>query len=211
MTANDAFSVKKVSFYKSLKLRSQTPIVPRPEIAIAGKSNSGKSSLINYLCGRKRLAYVGKQPGKTRLVNYFVINDSFYLVDLPGYGFAKVSKNELAAWSQMMDAFFLESQELLRGLLICTDIRRDPSAQDIQMIEWALHYHVPQLVIATKCDKIAKSKRPQYVARISKVIGESLSGTVKIPVCAVSSADRIGADMVLVRIGEMLGRPELES
>lgn len=201
---SEDFAFRTVAFYKSLRMRSHTPIIPRPEIAIAGKSNAGKSSLINYLCGRKRLAYVGKQPGKTRLVNYFVVNDAFYLVDLPGYGFAKVSKNELAAWSRMMDAFFNDSADLLRGLLLCTDIRRDPSTQDVQMIEWAVHYNIPLLVAATKSDKIAKSKRPQYTARIAKSIEQALPGQEKIPVCAVSSTDRFGAKSVLEAINKML-------
>lgn len=196
------------AFYKSLRLRSKTPIIPRPEIAIAGKSNSGKSSLINYLCGRKKLAYVGKHPGKTRLVNYFVINGDFYLVDLPGYGFANVSKSELKAWGEMMDGFFHDSAEELRGILICTDIRRDPSIQDMQMIEWALYYDIPRLLVATKCDKVAKSKRPQNLARISKFIQSHLTEPADVPICAVSSAERIGADTVLSSVADMLQPPE---
>lgn len=201
---DDTLVIRSVSFYKSLKLRTHTPITPRPEVAIAGKSNSGKSSLINYLVGRKRLAYVGKQPGKTRLVNYYVINDSFYLVDLPGYGYARVSKGELAEWSTMMDGFFHDSSELLCGVIICLDIRRDPSLQDMQMLEWAVYYGIPCMVAATKADKVAKSKRPQNTARIARFISAHLPDPADIPVYAISSTERIGADAVLSGIAHML-------
>lgn len=200
----NSVDIRTVSFYKSLKLRSSTPVEPRPEIAIAGKSNSGKSSLINYLCGRKKLAYVGKHPGKTRLVNYFLINGAFYLVDLPGYGYASVSKNELKAWSSMMDSFFSDSVGKLRGILICSDIRRDPSEQDLQMIEWAVYYDIPRLYVATKSDKVAKSKRPQNLARITRCIKEALGPDVEVQICAVSAAERFGADKVLEHVSQML-------
>lgn len=196
--------IQKVAFLKSLRVRSRTPIAPRPEIAIAGKSNSGKSSLINYLTGRKRLAYVGKQPGKTRLVNYFVINDSFYLVDLPGYGYAKVSKSELTAWSTMMDSFFQDSSGFLRGILICTDIRRDPSLQDVQMVEWAQYYKIPCIVAATKSDKIGKSRRPQCASRIASFIRDHLVTPAEIPVYPVSSTDHIGGESILEAMAGML-------
>lgn len=204
MSADADFTIRSVSFYKSLKARSKTPIRQLPEIAIAGKSNAGKSSLINYLCGRKRLAYVGKHPGKTRLVNYFVINDDFYLVDLPGYGFAQVSKSELQAWSTMMDGFFAESSSVLRGVLVCLDIRRDPSAQDIQMLDWARYYSIPCVVIATKCDKVAKSKRAHSVAKIRKSIQAQMDEPIDVQIIPVSSTERIGAEAVLSCIEDML-------
>lgn len=194
--------VRTISFYKSLKLRSRTYIEPRAEIAFAGRSNAGKSSLINYLSGRRRLAYVGKQPGKTRLVNYFVVNDAFYLVDLPGYGYARVSKQELASWASMMETFFSESAQLLHGIVVCMDIRRDPSEQDVQMVNWARFYHVPCIVAATKADKIGKSRRPQAASRIAKALGDDGSGAVR--VFAVSALGKFGAPALEAAIAQML-------
>lgn len=202
--SEDLLQVRSVSFYKSLRLRSETPIEPRPEIAFAGKSNSGKSSLINYLCGRKKLAYTGKQPGKTRLVNYFVVNDAFYLVDLPGYGYARVSRQELAAWADMMETFFFDSEKLLHGLVICTDIRRDPSEQDLQMVHWAAYYDIPCVIAATKSDKISRSRRPQAAADISRFFRENLEGAGDIPVIPVSSLKKTGGEDILDAVGAML-------
>ena len=139
----------------------------RPEIAFAGKSNVGKSSLINYMTNNKKLAYVSKQPGKTRLINYFLVNDSFYLVDLPGYGFARVSKTEKESWARMMEQYFAVAKNL-RALVILVDIRHKPTQDDLQMIEWAAHYGVPFMIAATKADKIAKSKRYNYAVDVYK-------------------------------------------
>lgn len=203
MSPDEGSQFKSISFYKSMRLRSDTPIEPLPEIAFAGKSNSGKSSLINYLAGRKKLAYVGKQPGKTRLINYFVVDGSFYLVDLPGYGYAKVSKEELAAWSAMMGQFFEDSASILCGIVLCTDIRRDPSGQDVQMLEWAAHYDIPVVVAATKADKIARSKRAQAADKIARFLAQNLKGEQP-KVVPVSSQERFGAAPILGGIRAML-------
>ena len=109
--------IKKAAFITSMKRAEDYPEEGRPEIAFAGKSNVGKSSLINYMTNNKKLAYVSKQPGKTRLINYFLVNDSFYLVDLPGYGFARVSKTEKESWARMMEQYFAVAKNL-RALVI---------------------------------------------------------------------------------------------
>ena len=184
--------IKKASFYASMKEKSSYPQGDLPEIAIAGKSNVGKSSLINYLAGNSRLAYVSKQPGKTRLINFFVMNQEFFLVDLPGYGFARVSKAEKQSWSDMMEGYFTVSKNL-RLLIILMDIRHDPSAEDIEMINWALEYHVPFLVVLTKADKIAKSKRYNCIAYMKKVI----HAQEDYPMIAVSAKDKLGKDALL--------------
>ena len=138
-----------------------------PEIAIVGKSNVGKSSLINTVMNMKKLARTSSQPGKTRLVNFFLVNETFYLVDLPGYGFAKASKTEQARWSGMIEEYFSSSPQL-RHMLLLVDIRHAPTALDVVMLQWIRHYQIPYTIIATKCDKIAKSKRKQYFQVIAK-------------------------------------------
>lgn len=189
--------ISKIQFVRSCSEGKRSGIAPLPEIALCGRSNAGKSSLLNYLAGRKRLAYTGKQPGKTRLINYFMVNDSFYLVDLPGYGYARASHEEIASWSRMMNLFF-ESTDRLDGLIICLDIRRDPSVQDMQMAEWARYYNVPYIAVATKADKVARSKRPANCHRIQKALGENVR------VIPVSSTEKTGAEALLDCLDQML-------
>lgn len=131
----------------------------KPIIAVAGKSNVGKSSLINMLANQKKLAKTSVTPGRTRLINYFDFGD-FILADLPGYGFAKVSKEEKAKWGKLMDTFFAEVR--LDHLFILVDIRHSPTAEDEGMVGYAYHYRLPFSLIATKADKLGKSKiKPQ--------------------------------------------------
>lgn len=163
--------IKNIRFIKSVSGGKRSGLEPLPEIALCRRSNAGKSSLLNYLAGRKNLARTGKQPGKTRLVNYFLVNDAFYLVDLPGYGYARASHEEIASWGRMMETFFADTRTL-NGLIVCLDIRRDPSQQDLQMAAWADYYGVPYVAAATKADKVAKSKRRGECARISRALRE---------------------------------------
>ena len=128
-----------------------------PQIAVAGKSNVGKSSLINKLCNRRSLARTSQTPGKTRLINAFLLNDSFHLIDLPGYGFAKVDKQEKLRWGKMMQDYFEQSDEL-RHVLCLVDIRHEPGANDKQMYEWIVHNGYRPIIIATKADKIKRSQ-----------------------------------------------------
>lgn len=184
--------IKKAVYQKSFKNKEDYFNTGIPEIAVAGKSNVGKSSLINYLTNNGKLARVSKQPGKTRLINYFLLNDSFYLVDLPGYGFAKVSKEEKLSWADMMQGYF-EVAEHLKALLILVDIRHDPTQDDKAMVWYAENYCIPYIVLATKADKIAKSKRKNEAVRLSRILG----ATIPPKVIPVSSELKIGGEEVL--------------
>lgn len=141
-----------------------------PEFAFVGRSNVGKSSLINSLTGVKGLAKTSATPGKTKMVNYFDINDSFRFVDLPGYGYAKVGKSHLDVWSGLMGEYLLNSPTLLTTFLLL-DVRHDPTEQDKQMLEFLCYNKLPFCIIATKGDKLAKSKQKQAVGKLAKELG----------------------------------------
>jgi GTP-binding protein len=144
--------------------KSQYPNDQLPEIALAGRSNVGKSSFINKLIARKSLARTSSKPGKTQTLNFYKINDAFYFVDVPGYGYAKVSKTEREKWGKMMEEYF-QSRETLKVVLLITDIRHEPTKDDIQMYEFLKYYELPVIVVATKLDKIPKGKRAQHLKR----------------------------------------------
>ncbi|MFA6808133.1 MAG: ribosome biogenesis GTP-binding protein YihA/YsxC [Eubacteriales bacterium] len=148
----------------------QYPEGIRPEIAISGRSNVGKSSLINKLLNRKNLARVGQTPGKTQTINFYDINDEWYLVDLPGYGYAKVSLSQKAQWGKMMETYFRERVSLL-GVVMIVDIRHKPTADDSHMLSMLNKIGIPALVVATKADKIARGQRARYL----QVIAQSLN------------------------------------
>lgn len=168
-----------------------------PEIAVCGKSNVGKSSLINYLTKNSKLARISSSPGKTRLVNFFVINEEFVLVDLPGYGYAKVSKSEQQSWGKMIETY-LQNTKRLRAMLVLLDIRHTPTQNDRTMFDWASHFGLHVIIVATKADKIAKTKRPALLAAIKKTL------QVDYPIVAVSSQNKIGADALLDEIEKAL-------
>lgn len=199
--------IKKAIFCTSMKKPSSYPNEGKPEVAFAGKSNVGKSSLINYLANHSKLAHVSKQPGKTRLINYFLVNEEFYLVDLPGYGYARVSKKEKESWIDMMAGYF-EVAHYLCALIILIDIRHKPTQDDLQMIEWAAHFNVPFLVAATKADKIAKSKRYHYMVKMAKHIEDEIDMDVDFTIVPVSSEGKIGKDKILEYIADMIEQPE---
>src|SRR5690625_5301118 len=129
-----------------------------PEIALAGRSNVGKSSFINRLIQRKQLVRTSSKPGKTQTLNFYLINDRFYFVDVPGYGYAKVSKKERENWGRMMEEYF-ETRQTLNAVILLTDIRHPPTADDIQMYDYLKYHDLPVIVIATKLDKLPKNKR----------------------------------------------------
>ena len=140
------------------------------EIAVVGRSNVGKSSLINFLTNHGKLARTSKEPGRTRLINYFSINDGqFYLVDLPGYGYARVSDAEKEKWATLIESYLLESTGL-KHVFVLVDIRHDPTALDKQMINYLYHYNVPFSIIATKADKLSRAE----TARQRKAIADAL-------------------------------------
>ena len=150
--------------------RDQYPPDNMKEIAFAGRSNVGKSSLLNLLTGRKKLAKVSGSPGKTRTINFYLINNAFRIVDLPGYGYAKVSKSMSEDWGRMMDDYFQHRNGLVKVCQL-VDIRHEPSKLDVQMYEYLKTYGLDGLVVATKSDKISRNEMQKNMARIRKTLG----------------------------------------
>ncbi|MGG0720419.1 ribosome biogenesis GTP-binding protein YihA/YsxC [Robertmurraya massiliosenegalensis] len=136
---------------------AQYPESELPEFALAGRSNVGKSSFINKMLNRKGLARISSKPGKTQTLNFYLINEIIHFVDVPGYGYAKVSKKEREAWGKMIETY-LTTREQLRAVLLILDLRHPPTSDDIMMYNFLKHYDIPCIVIATKADKIPKSK-----------------------------------------------------
>lgn len=145
----------------------QYPEDSLPELAFAGRSNVGKSSFINAMLSRRNLARTSGTPGKTRTVNFYLFNDSFRFVDLPGYGYAKISKSEQEKWADIINKY-LSTRENLREVLLVVDIRHEPTVQDVMMYEWMLNYGFSGYVIATKMDKISNNQRQKNLAVIRK-------------------------------------------
>ncbi|WP_066632656.1 ribosome biogenesis GTP-binding protein YihA/YsxC [Desulfolucanica intricata] len=141
-----------------------------PEVGFVGRSNVGKSSLINKLVNRKNLARTSKTPGRTQLLNYFLINNTFYIVDFPGYGFARVPENIRASWGKMIEEY-LKNRKELRGVVLLVDIRHKPTAQDVQMFEWLQHYNIPTAIVATKADKLSRNQQLKQEKIIKAALG----------------------------------------
>ena len=169
------------------------------EIAFAGRSNVGKSSLLNLLTNRKKLARVSQSPGKTRTINFYEINDSFRIVDLPGYGYAKVSKSVSESWGKMMERYFETRQGLLKVIQL-VDIRHEPSKQDVQMYDYLKHYGLDGIVAATKADKISRN---QY-QKSEKVIRQTLGMKPEDKVIPISSLKKTGHEKLLEEIEKIL-------
>ncbi len=164
--------IKKAEFVTSAVSAAQYPQDRDSHIAMVGKSNVGKSSLINAMTNRNKLARTSGRPGKTRLINFFRINDSFFLVDLPGYGFARAARSERERWGAMMEEY-LAKDSRLKGMILIVDIRHDPTAEDIQMAEWIRYYQVPVLVAVSKSDKLGKTRRKPEADRVLGQLGFS--------------------------------------
>src|SRR5690625_4448311 len=144
--------------------KNQYPKDRLPEIALAGRSNVGKSSFINRMIQRKNLVRTSSKPGKTQTLNFYNINDSFYFVDVPGYGYAKVSKREREKWGLMMEEYF-QTRESLKIAVLITDLRHQPTNDDLQMYRYLKYFDLPVLIIATKLDKVAKNKQLNNLKR----------------------------------------------
>jgi GTP-binding protein len=157
--------IKNVSLDIVCGVTSRLPDTGRPEVAFAGKSNVGKSSLINGLMNRKSLARTSAQPGKTQTINFYNINDWMYLLDLPGYGYAKVSESEKQKWGKMIERY-LHTSKNLKAVFLLIDIRHDPSANDRQMYEWILENGYEPIIIATKLDKLKRSQVQKNIKAI---------------------------------------------
>jgi GTP-binding protein len=157
--------VNKAEIVISAVSEKQYPKDRWPEIALAGRSNVGKSSFINKLINRKNLARTSSKPGKTQTLNFYNINDAFYFVDVPGYGYAKVSKKEREKWGKMMEEYF-SLRDTLRLTVLIVDIRHKPTEDDVMMYDFLKYYEIPVLVIATKLDKIPKNKKATHLKRV---------------------------------------------
>lgn len=168
--------------------KEQYPKTNLPEIALAGRSNVGKSSFINRIIGRKNLVRTSSKPGKTRTLNFYLINDAFYFVDVPGYGYAQVSKREREKWGQMMEEYF-ETREQLQLVVLIVDLRHEPTREDIQMVEYVNYLNIPLLIVATKLDKIPKTKRERNINQMKKIF--SINEQIQvIPFSAVTGENK---------------------
>lgn len=197
------FEIKKAEFITGFAVNSSFPPEKRCEIAVVGRSNAGKSSLINTLCRNHKLARTSSEPGKTRQCNYFLLNGDFYLVDLPGYGFAKAPRGEKENWGELMDKYL--SSGRVNHLLLLLDIRHPPTEEDRQMLSYVVYYGIPFTVIATKADKLAKTK-----IRAAANTNAKLCGAPPYAI-AFSSETGLGREELLARIEAVLAdRPDKE-
>ena len=178
---------------------SQYPPGDLTEIAFAGRSNVGKSSLLNLLTGRKKLAYVSGSPGKTRTINFYRINDAFRIVDLPGYGYAKISKKVSQEWGRMMEAYLEKRQNLVKVVQL-VDIRHEPTAQDRQMYDYLRYYGLDGIVVATKADKVSSNQKQKQISIIRKSLDLSADDLV-IPVSALK---KTGHDALLDALEQLI-------
>ena len=189
--------IKSAKFVTSAATEAQFIKPDKPMIVVSGKSNSGKSTLINLLANQKRLAKTSAAPGRTRLVNYFDFGE-FLLADLPGYGYASVSKEERAKWGKTLEKFF-ERREEIAHVFLLSDIRRDPSADDMQMMSFLAYHLVPFTVLATKADKLSRMKQKERSRAVANAFGLGADNVI-----AVSGLTGEGKDELLKKIAEII-------
>ncbi len=192
--------VKSINLETVCGIKSKLPDNHMLEIAFAGRSNVGKSSLINSLADRKAYARTSGQPGKTQTINFYNINEMLYFVDLPGYGYAKISKEVVAKWGKMINNY-LESSKALRLIFLLVDIRHTPNKNDIQMYNWCRSYGFNPIIIATKEDKIKRSQKPKLI----KDIKQTLKVEETTPVITFSSITKSGKDEIWEYIDMVYG------
>lgn len=180
--------IKKVSLETVCGITSKLPENIYPEVAFAGKSNVGKSSLINALMNRKSLARTSAQPGKTQTINFYNINEELYLVDLPGYGYARANEQVKAQWGKMIEDYLHRSKQLKKVFLL-VDIRHEPGANDKNMYNWILHQGYQPIIIATKLDKISKGQINKQISLIKKAL-DTVPETIVIPFSAQTKQGR---------------------
>lgn len=190
--------VKTTMFIKSATKPAHYPESDLPEIAFAGRSNVGKSSLINVLVNRKSLVRTSSTPGRTQLINFFDVNATFTLVDLPGYGFAKVPLAVKKEWGPMMETY-LSRRSNLRGVVLILDVRRVPRDEDLQMLSWLRNYSVTPILVITKCDKVSKNERAKQLALIAATLQVEKS-----ELCCFSALSREGVEGIWQRIEAVL-------
>ena len=189
-------------------ITSKLPDNQLPEVAFAGKSNVGKSSLINALMNRKSLARTSSQPGKTQTINFYNVNQELYIVDLPGYGYAKVSKEVAAKWGPMIENY-LHSSRQLRMVFLLIDLRHEPTKNDIQMYRWILSNGFSPVIVATKADKVKRSQ----LSKNLKILKESLKVIEGVPIIPFSAVTKTGSDEIwelieTYALGEEMEIPE---
>lgn len=182
---------------------SKLPDTGMPEVAFAGKSNVGKSSLINGLMNRKSLARTSGQPGKTQTINFYKVNGEMYLVDLPGYGYAKVSQAEKEKWGKMIEKY-LHTSKNLKAVFLLIDIRHEPSANDRQMYDWILHNGYEPIIIATKLDKLKRSQVQKHL----KMVREGLQVKKETAVIAYSAETKQGREEIWELIDSLTGKED---
>ncbi len=183
-------------------ITSKLPQTSKPEIAFAGKSNVGKSSLINGLMNRKSLARTSSQPGKTQTINYYNVNGCIYFVDLPGYGYAKVPVKEKEKWGKMVENYLHKSRQL-KAVFLLIDIRHEPSANDRQMYEWIVSQGFDPVIIATKLDKIKRSQMAKHI----KMLKDGLKVKPNTPLLPYSAMTKQGREEIWSLIGELAEVP----
>ena len=194
--------IKSVELETVCGITSKLPDTDMPEVAFAGKSNVGKSSLINGLMNRKSLARTSAQPGKTQTINYYNINQKMYFVDLPGYGYAKVPLKEKEKWGKMVENYLHKSRQL-KAVFLLIDIRHEPSANDRQMYEWIVSQGFDPVIIATKLDKIKRSQ----VAKHIKMLKDGLKVKPNTPLLPYSAMTKQGREEIWSLIGELAEVP----
>ena len=198
-------TIKTAEFEISAVHPRQYPANLLPEIAFAGRSNVGKSSLINCLVQRKKLVRTSRTPGLTRMINFFKINEAFYFVDLPGYGFAKVPEDIRAQWKPMVETYLL-GRKTLRGMVHIMDARHLPTPDDMQLWAWFQDRRIPAIPVLTKADKVSQSKRHSQM----KAAAQSL-GVLPEQIVLFSSAAGLGRDELMARIQVLLDQPDNNS
>lgn len=185
-------------YLKSAYYPKDYPETEIPEIAFVGRSNVGKSSMINALVNRKGLVKVSGRPGKTRSINWFTVDERLMLVDLPGYGYAQVSKKDRQVWGQIIETY-LQERENLKACVLIFDIRRTPSKEDINMLNWLRHYNITPLIALTKCDKLSNNKIFKQVRIISDV-----AEVIKDDFLMFSAVTKKGTDQMWSKIEEVI-------
>lgn len=184
-------------FVGSYYTLDQIPDDEKPQIALAGRSNVGKSSLLNKLVGQRKMAKVSAAPGKTRSITFFTVNNQFYFVDLPGYGYSQVSKAERKSWRKLIENYLTESERLI-GLVLLLDSRREPTDQDLMLAEWLEQRKLPVIIALTKCDKLGKNELNNKVRTVEKQF--------EVDVIPFSIVSGIGKNEMLTAITNLLGQ-----
>jgi GTP-binding protein len=186
--------IRSAVFVKSAVKPPQYPEAVLPEVAFVGRSNVGKSSLINTLLNRKRLVKTSSTPGRTQLINFFDINGTFTFVDLPGYGYAKVPKSVVQTWGEMIETY-LSTRQTLKGVVLLMDIRRTPGQDEMDLISWFQHYAIPTCYVLTKADKFSNQKRKVHHEKCGETLGIPPSELI-----CFSAKTRLGRERLLDQI-----------